>query len=70
MSHGITRYVPGGDPAARAEATRLRAEALTIPCPYPRCHAGTGEQCRNTTSGEPLNHLPAHTARLQGLARH
>ncbi len=37
--------------------------ALTIACPITRCHAPIGDFCRNT--GEPLDRLPAHDARLK-----
>jgi hypothetical protein len=39
-----------------------RAQAERVPCPY--CHAPAGQTCRNTTTGEPLDRMPAHPARL------
>lgn len=42
--------------------------ALTVACnePAPRgCGAVIGEPCRNLITGEPLEHLPGHDARLR-----
>jgi hypothetical protein len=47
------------------QADRDRAE--TVPCPdRPRgCAMPAGTTCRNLTTGEPLEHQPAHFARLR-----
>ncbi|QJY46676.1 hypothetical protein [Pseudonocardia broussonetiae] len=43
-----------------------REQAETVPCPdRPRgCGARPDEPCRNLHTGGPLQHLPAHAARL------
>lgn len=42
-----------------------RAAAAAVPCSVPRCNAQAGEPCRNVHTGQPLEHLPAHHARLK-----
>lgn len=42
-----------------------RAQALTVPCPYPRCLAATGDPCRNPDTGRPVASLAAHLSRLK-----
>lgn len=42
-----------------------RAQALTVPCPLTPCFAPAGEPCRNLRDGQPLEHMPAHAARLK-----
>lgn len=43
-----------------------RDQAETVACPdKPRgCGRPAGTACRNLSTGEPLEHLPAHAARL------
>lgn len=42
-------------------------KALTVPCPAPPlgCNAAIGAICVRLVDGEPLQHLPAHNARLR-----
>jgi hypothetical protein len=40
----------------------LRAQAEQHHCEF--CQAAPGETCRNHHTGEPLEHLPAHFARV------
>lgn len=42
-----------------------RAQAQTIVCPELKCHAAVGETCLNLSSGQPLDHLPAHSRRIR-----
>lgn len=42
-----------------------RAAAARVACPVNRCHAPAGEPCINVHTGKPLEHLPAHDARLK-----
>lgn len=51
------------DAGIKAEFARLRAEALTRPCPY--CHLPVGERCRTPTTGAEIVHQPAHHQRLK-----
>lgn len=41
-----------------------REQAETVPCPLQRCAQPVGQTCRNLATGEPLDRLPAHHARL------
>lgn len=40
-------------------------QAVTVPCPEPRCSALIGEVCINVHTKQPLRHLPAHDSRLK-----
>lgn len=40
-----------------------RAEALTVECQH--CHQPTGQPCVNPRTDRPLEHQPAHQARLK-----
>ena len=42
-----------------------RAAANRVHCPVERCNAQPGDPCRNVHTGQPLEHLPAHHARLK-----
>ena len=44
-----------------------RDQAETVPCPEPPrgCSAPAGATCRNLTTGDELEHQPAHAARLR-----
>jgi hypothetical protein len=44
---------------------QLRALAVNHPEPCGFCHAKTGELCVNKKTGEPLENIPAHYARLR-----
>jgi hypothetical protein len=41
-----------------------RDRAMTVPCPVPACPADVGEPCRNLSTGEPVDRIPAHARRL------
>ena len=47
-------------------ATRVRADALTVPCRH--CHAIAGAECINA-QGEPLSAFPAHEVRIRDAAK-
>lgn len=45
--------------------SRVRADALTVPCRY--CHALVGELCVN--DGQPLSAFPAHDVRVRAAEK-
>ena len=50
----------------RLEWLQERATAETMPCEA--CSQPAGETCRNLATGEPLQRLPAHGARIRAYA--
>lgn len=46
-------------------ADRDQAEQVLCPPPPLGCSVPAGETCRNLTSGDELEHQPAHNARLR-----
>lgn len=50
---------------ADAEWRYTRHLAETVDCPHDWCGAQAGETCRYFTDGQPLNRLPAHSARIR-----
>jgi hypothetical protein len=48
-----------------AEMLADQDQAVTVPCPEPRCSALIGEVCINVHTGDTLRHLAAHHARLK-----
>lgn len=47
------------------QADRDRAEQVACPPRPLGCATPAGEPCRNLTTGQPLEHQPAHSARLR-----
>jgi hypothetical protein len=52
---------------ADAEWRATRAEAETVDCPAPPlgCGMPAGQTCTRINRGQPLQHLPAHSARIR-----
>lgn len=61
LREGDCRSTWDSDVTKRINAVR-RTQAERVPCPH--CEVPAGQTCRNDTTGEPLNHQPAHVARI------